>query len=84
MTFNISTILRIIGVRGDVTSDSPSFSKQNGHPDQIRKNLVNFLVQLPFIIVDLLIVDSLIIVDRVRTPNVYFIMYFSHHSGFSH
>ena len=43
-----------------------------------------FLVQSPLVIVDLLIVDSLVIVDRLSRPNVYFSMYFSCNNGFSH
>ena len=41
------------------------------------------LLQSPLVIVDLLIVDSLVIVDRVSRQNVYFSMYFSRNSGFS-
>ena len=40
-------------------------------------------VQSPLVIVDLLIVDSLVIVDRLSRPVVYFSMYFSHNSGLS-
>ena len=40
-------------------------------------------IQSPLVIVDLLIVDSLVIVDRLSRPNVYFSMYFSRNSGFS-
>ena len=39
-------------------------------------------VQSPLVIVDLLIVDSLVIVDRLSRPIVYFSMYFSRNSGF--
>ena len=41
-------------------------------------------IQSPLVIVDLLIVDSLVIVDRLSRPNVYFSMYSSRNSGFSH
>ena len=34
--------------------------------------------------ISILIVDSLVIVDRLSRPNVYFSMYFSCNSGFSH
>ena len=40
-------------------------------------------VQSPLVIVDLLIVDSLVIVDRLSRPNVYFSINFSCNSGFS-
>ena len=43
----------------------------------------NLQVQSPLVIVDLLIVDSLVIVDRFSRPNAYFSMYFSRNSGFS-
>ena len=41
------------------------------------------LLQSPLVIVDLLLVDSLVIVDRLSRPNVYFSIYFSLNSGFS-
>ena len=40
-------------------------------------------LQSPLVIVDLLIVDSFVIVDRFSRPNVNFSMYFSRNSGFS-
>ena len=40
-------------------------------------------IQSPLVIVDLLIVDSLVIVDRLNRPIVYSSMYFSRNSGFS-
>ena len=45
--------------------------------------LLNNQIQSPLVIVDTLIVDSLVIVDRLSRPNVYFSMYFSRNSGFS-
>ena len=47
------------------------------------KNWPLIKIQSPLVIVDLLIVDSLIIVDRLSRPIVYFSMYFSRNSGFS-
>ena len=41
------------------------------------------VVQSPLVIVDLLIVDSLVIVDRLSRPNVYFSLFLSCNSGFS-
>ena len=41
------------------------------------------LSQSPLVIVDLLIVDSLVLVDRLSRPNGYFSLYFSRNTGFS-
>ena len=39
-------------------------------------------IQSPLVIVDILIVDFLVIVDRLSGQNVHFSMYFSRNSGF--
>ena len=51
----------------------------------MKKNSSAFKVdiQSPLVIVDFLIVDSLVIVDRLSRPNVCFSMHFSHNSRFS-
>ena len=57
---------------------SPLFSTQLAHIGSC-----SLYLQSPLVIVYLIIVESLVIVDLLRWPIVYFIMHFSWNSGFS-